>query len=218
MDPAEFSNAIEQAYQEALRNADSIIANAERIRTQAQQELEAAQEKVMLLKKESEKLAQQYFEGYQDQLREAIRLETLRNLTRLHIEAGRKLEDISLWLDVPLEFIQGINATVDRVENLFKKVSLPALGKLRYENKGSGGSIYFHNEQTSFSMWWEFAGEDAVAIVAIPTIQQWQQQTHLPISDRDNILNFIGEQVVKDQLAGKGSFLIGKNVITYFRN
>lgn len=185
---------------------------------QAQRELEAAQEKVMLLKKENEKLAQQYFEGYQDQLREAIRLETLRNLTRRHIEAGRKLEDISLWFDVPLEFIQGINATVDRVKKFVNKEPIPAMGTLSYENKGAGGSIYFKNEQTCFPMWWEFAGEDAVSIVAIPTIQQWQQQTHLPLAERDNILNFIGEQVVKDQLAGKGSFLIGENVITYFRN
>lgn len=217
MDSAEFSNAMEQVYKEALRNADAIIVNAERIRAQAQQELEAANEKVMSLKKEGEKLTQQYFEEYQDQIREAIRLETLRNLTKRHIEAGKKLEDISCWLDVTLEFIQAINVTLSNVGHSANKTSLPAVGKLRYENNGSGGSIYFQNERTSFSMWWEFAGEDAVAIVAIPSVQQWQQQTHLPLSERDSVLNFIGEQVVKDQLSGNGSFLIGENVITYYK-
>jgi hypothetical protein len=220
MDTEEFSKAMEEAYKEALRNADVIIANAQHIRHQAEQELAVAKEKVKQAEQESEKKAQQYFEGRQDQFREAARLELLRNLTRKHLETGKSVEDISLWLRVPVEFVQHIDEVLKRVSKIRNQENLPTKGnpRLRYENKGPGGTIYFENGQTSFSMWWEFAGDDAVAIVAIPTVEQWQQLTDLPLEERTSVLNFIGEQVVRDQLSGNGSFVIGESVITYYKN
>lgn len=193
MDSEELSKAMEDAYKEALRNADVIIANAQTIRLQAEQELVATKEMVKQAEQEGEKMAQQYFKGRQDQFREAARQELLRKLTRKHLETGKSVEDISLWLRVPVEFVQGINDVLQRVSRIRNQENLPTKGnpRLRYENKGPGGTIYFENGQTSFSMWWEYAGDDAVAIVAIPTEQQWQQYTYLHPDERTSVLNFM---------------------------
>ena len=217
MNSEEFSNSIEQAYKEALRNADAIVSNAETIRLQAQQELDIARDKVKQVEHKAEELAILYFENRQDQFREAAQQELLRTLTRKHLETGKSVQDISLWLEVPVEFVQNINDVMKRVERIHKIKPLTALGKLRYENEGAGGSIYFENPDTTFSLWWEFAGDDAVAIVGIPTEQQWPQHTRLPLNERNAILNFIGEQVIQDQFSGQGYFIIGAGVISFYK-
>ncbi len=67
-------------------------------------------------------------------------------------------------------------------------------------------------------MWWEFGGGDVVAFVNIPVEDEWENYTQIPLSERKSTLNFIGEQIVKDQLSGKGTYIIGQDVITFYKS
>ena len=65
-------------------------------------------------------------------------------------------------------------------------------------------------------MWWEFGGGNAVAIINIPTVKNWENLTGLPLDRRDSILQFIGEHVMEDQTSGRGGFMIRQDEMTIY--
>ncbi|GAB2596049.1 hypothetical protein [Spirosoma areae] len=65
-------------------------------------------------------------------------------------------------------------------------------------------------------MWYELAGGSALAIINIPTPEHWEALTKTPLSQRDAILQFIGEQVLRDQVSTDGYFLTDDNFITLY--
>ncbi|MCF0056052.1 hypothetical protein [Dyadobacter sp. CY356] len=85
---------------------------------------------------------------------------------------------------------------------------------LRYSEDGRSGTIYFKNEETSFEMWYELAMPPAIIIMGIPEPKYWERHTKIPLSRREEILGFIGEQVIKDKLSGEGYFLIDDNILS----
>lgn len=83
--------------------------------------------------------------------------------------------------------------------------------RVLYSQQGRGGKVIYESPGIYFQLDWEFGGGDAVAIIYIPTEQDWKAQTATPLSERQKILDFIGQQVVKDQTMGKGSYVIYSN-------
>lgn len=217
MEQEQFANMIEQAYKNALEAADAIKAVAERDREAAFRELEAAQAARQAAEANGEKIAEAYFEERRSQLIEFARQELLRQLSRKHLEGGKKVEEIAQWLDVPSDFVEKIREVLARAGSKSgKKTSLPGNPRLRYANSGRGGTIYFENDETTFEMWWEFAGGDALAIINIPNENQWEGTTKIGLDSRNATLQFIGEQVIEDQNSGSGSFLIGDDFLTIY--
>lgn len=220
MDAADFSSNIENAFKKAIAESDKIIAQAVAIRKQAEEELNAARLIHEKAAQEAEGLTEKYFEGRRDQFMEAARTEYLRGLVRRHLEEGKKESDIAEWLGIPQAFVEEIQQVLSRISKIGmqKRSHIAGNPALEYDNKGRGGTVFFVNDQTKFDMWWEFGGGDAVAIVSIPAEEKWEAYTHLPLSERKAILTFIGEQIVADQLSGKGSFVIGENFITFYKS
>ena len=58
-------------------------------------------------------------------------------------------------------------------------------------------------------------GTTALAIVDVPTEENWTKHTGLPPEQRHGVLAFIGGEIVTRQTSG-GSFLIGDNVLTIY--
>lgn len=214
---------MEKAFKDALTAADTIKANAEAIRKQAEVELDAAREARAQAEANSEKMSADYFEQRKEQLMEFSRTELLRNLVRRHLEVGESAADIIHWLGVEPSFVQNIQDVLDRLEQLKleKKKEMnwttpDGKPKLRITTEGRGGTIYYDSETSHFNMWWEFAGGNALVIIDIPSEQHWTARTQLPIEHRDIVLRYIGEQVVESQTGGRGSFTIGDNVLTIY--
>jgi hypothetical protein len=213
---------MEKAFKDALTAADTIKANAEAIRQQANAELDAAREARAQAEANGEKMAADYFEDHREQLMEFSRIELLRNLVRRHLEVGESAADIIHWLGVEPQFVQNIQDVLDRLEHArLEKVNanwtIPeGKPKLRITSEGRGGTIFYDSETSHFNMWWEFAGGNALVIIDIPTEQYWTARTQLPIEQRDIVLQYIGEQVVESQTRGRGSFIIGDNVLTIY--
>lgn len=238
MNQEQFSDAIQQAYKEALKGADAITANAEAIRREAEAERDAAREARRAAEAEGERLAREYFEKARVQLMEAAVTERLRQLTRAHLEAGRAPAEICDWLGVSAEFVEAIREVVERVDALRAQnateafdsngpggqggsgrpggIAGPGGATLRYQNYGRGGTIWYEDGKTTFDMWWEFAGGDALVIVDIPTPAQWPTRTKLPLEKRQEVLTFVGHRLIADHNGGRGSFVIGENVLTIY--
>jgi hypothetical protein len=209
---------MEKAYKDALKTADAITANAELIRKQAEAERDAAHEARLQAEANGEKMAADYFEQRREQLMEFSRIELLRNLVRKHLEVGESAADIIHWLAVEPKFVQNIQDVLNRLDNMRREKWTIPEGKptLRITTEGRGGTIYYDSETSHFSMWWEFGGGNALAIIDIPTEKHWTAVTQLPIEQRETVLRFIGEQVVDRETHGRGSFIIGDNVLTIY--
>jgi len=71
--------------------------------------------------------------------------------------------------------------------------------KLEYINQGRGGYVIYRDNETEFKLSFEFGGGDCIAIIYIPTIEEWTSKTNKPLAERLNILKFIAEQSIRDQ-------------------
>ena len=157
---------------------------------------------------------------------EAARTELLRNLTGQHLEAGKSREEIQAWLGVAPEFVEAVWTVMQRVDHSRypvkakdrKRLVLAGNPTLKYENSGRGGTIWFESEEANFDLWWEFAGSGALVLVGVPRPEHWQARTKLSAVCREEVLTFIGEQIVQDHTAGSGSFLIGDDVMTIYHH
>ncbi|MEO6284348.1 MAG: hypothetical protein ABIN80_04165 [Dyadobacter sp.] len=56
-------------------------------------------------------------------------------------------------------------------------------------------------------MWYELAMPPGVLDIAIIEPRYWEGRTKKPLTEREAILRFIGQQVINDKLSGDGYFI-----------
>ncbi|SDF35553.1 hypothetical protein SAMN04487996_11093 [Dyadobacter soli] len=88
------------------------------------------------------------------------------------------------------------------IEKLKKQLMSRFIPKLEYTQDGRGGSIYYKEGEISIQFGWEFGGGNTVVIIFIPETKYWEAQTGTPLSRRDEILDFLCQQVIRDQARG----------------
>ena len=86
--------------------------------------------------------------------------------------------------------------------------------RVEYGPSGRGGTLYYVDSETRIEFWWEFGGGDCIAYINIPTAEQWEKHTGTPISERDDIVTFVAETVLRDQVSSGGYFKIGESDIS----
>lgn len=217
----QFSKMMEMAMKDSLKGVDKANAALAKERKVVEKELDAAKELHRKAEKEGDKMAQAYFEGRQKQFAEAARTELLRNLTRMHLEVGKAPRDIAIWLDVPLPFVENIRQLLERLRQYKgdrpERTRIEGSPTLRYVDMGRGGYVHFESRVTHFELWWEFGGGNAVVILEIPSRENWETRTQLPLEQRDSTLAFIGEQIIVDKMSYQNaSFIIGETVLTFY--
>ncbi|RZM17713.1 MAG: hypothetical protein EOO88_42650 [Pedobacter sp.] len=88
--------------------------------------------------------------------------------------------------------------------------------QLSYSEGGRSGTIRYTSSETSFDIWYEFAMPPALVIIGIPESRHWEAQTKIPLSQREDTLQFIANQVIKDKLTGDGYALFDEQFITLY--
>lgn len=89
--------------------------------------------------------------------------------------------------------------------------------KVSYSSDGRSGHVHFQSAEAAFSMYYEFSGGDCVVSINIPSVENWKKHTKLPLARREEVLDFIGQQVVKDQTTGgRGYFKIEGNWLNIY--
>jgi hypothetical protein len=101
--------------------------------------------------------------------------------------------------------------------SLSQQAQLLGNARIRYTSDGRSGNVYFESDETTFDLWWEFAGDDALAIINIPTEKTWEAQTRLPLDKREAFLAFIAAQVIHDQASGRGTYEVSDNFLTIYK-
>ena len=216
----DFAKQMEKAFKDALKQADAITANAEQIRKQAEQELDAAKEARRIAETTGEQMANEFYEGKRKEFVEAARTELLRDLARMHIEVGKSNHDISLWLDVEQAFVQKIRDVVERVEKYRgekpKRTPLEGNPRVIIGEDRDGSFISFDSLEGKFEMWLERGSGIGSALFGVPNPEQWEAKTGIPFERREKVLTYIAEYFMDEKLGGQGSFLIGMDVVTIY--
>lgn len=89
--------------------------------------------------------------------------------------------------------------------------------KISYSSDGRCGQVHYRSKAGNFDMYYEFGGGDVVAGINVPSPKDWVAQTGIPLEQREEVLNLIGQQVVKDQTTnGRGSFKIEGNFLNIY--
>lgn len=88
---------------------------------------------------------------------------------------------------------------------------------LTYEDMGRGGSIYFVSTQHRFSMWWEYAGGDAIVLVGLPDASTWEQATGISLGAREEVVRFVGDRVLRDKIGSSGRWTWADPTLTFYK-
>lgn len=211
---AQYAQQMTSSIQQALRGIDDTRLLLEKERQALNEGWEQLREAQKQAIQEAEHSHQTYFEAQTKRIADEAQAELLRQLCRTHLENGKEPADIAAWLGVTHAFVEEVEAVMRR----HWAASKPKLAQasLSYTDMGRGGTIRFQQGNAHFDMWWEFAGGDALAIVDVPSHANWELATKLPLSKRDEILHFIGHQLLADKVSSGGSFTIGPNTITLY--
>ena len=72
--------------------------------------------------------------------------------------------------------------------------------KLEYIIEGRNGYVVYSDELDDLRFFFEYGGGNCVAIISVPASSEWTNNTNRSSIERDSILNFVAEQVIRDQV------------------
>jgi hypothetical protein len=111
-----------------------------------------------------------------------------------------------------LEIENGINSNAR-----MKDISSELTPSVKYYQNGRGGTITYSESETSIILDWEFAAGNAVVLILIPEEEHWAAATKTPLDRRNEILTYVAEQVIRDQVPS-GHFAFYSNTISIYRS
>lgn len=91
----------------------------------------------------------------------------------------------------------------------------PMKTKLKYLNKGRGGTVVYRDEKGELNFFFEYGGGNCIAIIYVPAIDEWIKTSGRPVEDRQAVLSFIAEQIIKDKAPGC-NYMLSTNCIEIF--
>ena len=116
-----------------------------------------------------------------------------------------------------LGLLRSVFAKIKSTQPTDTSPSNPSGAKIKYVSEGRSGKVVYESAEATFALYYEFGGGEVVACIDIPSEQNWEKHTGLPLGRRDEVLHFIGKQVAKDQISsGKGSYKIEKNWLNIY--
>lgn len=207
-------HVFEQAMREALAHVDRVRAQLETERAQLADERQAARD----ARRQHEAQGAEIVEAYLGERRAALvafaRQELRRELALRMAGLGADAHAIAHWLDLTADEVAAILRVTERREERVR--THPHQATVSTSGAGRGGQVHYADTRTRFSMWWEFAGGDALALVGIPTPAQWEAQTRLPVSERSAVLQVIADELVALHTGGRGHAVFDDQVLVLY--
>ncbi len=87
---------------------------------------------------------------------------------------------------------------------------------LKYQTEGRGGVVIYSSSSSTLRFQFEFGGGNCVAIIFIPSTNEWESETGRSIDERQPILEFVARQALQDQ-ASDGWFEIKDQYIELYK-
>jgi hypothetical protein len=107
------------------------------------------------------------------------------------------------------------NEDLDLRDKIIRDVARKFTRKLEYEGNFRRGTIHYIDGDRRISFWHEMCGGDMKFTIDIPPIEQWESRTGAPLSERDDIINFLAARVKQEQ-ASTWRYEITANSIDFY--
>jgi hypothetical protein len=82
--------------------------------------------------------------------------------------------------------------------------------RIEYGPGGRGGTLYYVDTERRITFYWEFGGGDCIASIDLPTEEHWEKTTGAPLAEREAIVQFVAESVLRDQVPSGGFYKMGE--------
>lgn len=73
---------------------------------------------------------------------------------------------------------------------------------LTYKTRGRDGTVVYSDHISSISFYYELAGDNCIAVISIPSEEEWQKQTNRCLQERKQIIEFVAKQSLHDKARG----------------
>ncbi len=208
-DYSKAADVFRKSMEEALAHVDKVNADLAKAKEQAVDQEIAAKQELQRIQRDAEKISQEFINEHRKQYDERVRNDTLKEVIEKLLQAGRSSEEIKLWLEVSPEMIAHAQSFLkfemlgDRMANVY------------YETSGPTGHIYFNWDGLILKFPFEFRREETLAMINVPDVGDWENQTSIPPDQRHLVLEFIAKRVIRDK-APDDEFEITDGVIRIF--
>jgi hypothetical protein len=192
-DYTEAGEVFRKSMQEALAHLDQLNAEVLKAKEKAIDQEIAAKDELLRIQRDAEKLSQEFISQHQKDYDRRVRNDTLMEVVEKLLAAGLPSPEVKRWLEVSDEMIAHafiylkFELLGDRMANVY------------YDNKGKAGDVYFNWDGIVLKFPFEFGGGNVLAIIDVPSPEHWVAKTGLPVDQRNQVLDFIAQRVIRDQ-------------------
>jgi hypothetical protein len=136
------------------------------------------------------------------------------------IPKSEDLTDIDDTDNQPIIYKDGFgndvpNLDLEMREKIIKKTINKVFRRLEFFSHGRDGEVVYIEGDTKLHFYMEMGGGNCIFYLNIPSKEQWESVTKLPLNEREDILNYIAEGTQREQ-APSSYFTISDTEISYF--
>ena len=194
--------------EEALANIDVVNANLKLEQEKAIDLQIAAKDEYNRILNEADKISETRIEENRKanllKVRNEVWAETIEKLIVNEIPSDM----LKRILEIPAQILADVWFKLG-----FDKMDELHIGNVAYEGEGRSGYVIFYRNDLTARFYYEFGGGDTVAIISIPTPERWEAQTKMPLSERQVVLEFIANRVIRDQAPGCKYFIGDSDIL-----
>lgn len=132
-------------------------------------------------------------------------------------------QDIEIDLDSPpIVYRDGFGNVLPNEDLILRdevitKTFNKIMREVKYENQGRGGYAIFVEGLKSIKFEMEYGGGDCIFILYIPSAEKWETHTDFPLKEREEIIKFVADRVLRDQTTSSDAYYkISETDIAYF--
>ena len=196
-DYTEAGEVFRKSMEQALSNIDKVNEDLLRQQEKAIEEQIAAKELRNQIERDAHKISEDYIDKHRKEFEKRLMGEILLDVVKKLIKA----EIPSLALKQNLELTPEL-LTEAWMDLGFDKLGEQHIGNVGYENYGKAGFVIFYREDLSIRFPFAFGDGLTLAIIDIPSPEQWENKTRTTLDDRNVILEFVANRVLRDQAEG----------------
>lgn len=103
-------------------------------------------------------------------------------------------------------------------ENVLNEMYRKFNRRVKYEGSGRSNTVIYIDGDKNIRLYSEMGGGNCLFYIDIPTKEKWEKETGFSLDERDEIIQFIAENTLRDQTSSSGAYYeIEDKWITFYK-
>jgi len=208
-----YKEIMQKMLDDNAKAAAAVVAGAQKARDEAAAEREAARKALLETTENAAALSAKYFRQHWNRIEKDQRKHINRELAAKLLAVAEPPDEVAVLLGMPeaevLELAQRFGYMDMSVYDFgipepgikWQKMNI-AYARVSYEDQGRGGYVVFQLGSAICRFWYEFGTGTTLVFIDVPAEARWEAHTKIPLAQRDQILNFIGQRAIADKAPG----------------